>query len=235
MTHDNHDELTGDEERTRLRVGAVVVHPGHGAGRILAREKRQDRGAVRNVVVLELCDGLLVTLPVELARRVLRSPLSQADLFRVQETLRLAPLPSEDGWLKRRRDTQLKLTRGSPIELAEVVRDGALRQQRLLASKRGAFLSASERALYTRARRLLAGEIGLVNDLEPAEADAWIDEQLDPTSQLANDGCPPDEERGSSIEAGVEASADARQLRASTPNHGPDADGARRDLRHPRR
>lgn len=139
---------------------------------------------MRDVVVLELCEGLLVTLPVELARRLLRPPLSQADLCRVQETLRLAPPPCEDGWLKRRKDAQLKLTHGSPVELAEVVRDSALREQRLLASKGGAFLSTSERALYTRARRLLAGEIGLANDLEPAEADAWINEQLDPTSQL---------------------------------------------------
>jgi hypothetical protein len=29
-----------------------------------------------------------------------------------------------------------------------------------------------------RARRLLSGEIGLARGLEPAEADAWIEEQL---------------------------------------------------------
>ena len=190
MRHANQDHLAGDEERTLLRVGAVVVHPGHGAGRIVAREKRQDRGAMRVVVVLELCDGLLVTLPLELARTLLRPPLSQGDLGRVQETLRLAPPPSEDGWLKRRKDTQLKLTHGSPIELAEVVRDAARRQQRLLASKSGAFLSTSERALYARARRLLAGEIGLANGLELEAADAWIDKQLDTTSHLANEGDP---------------------------------------------
>jgi RNA polymerase-interacting CarD/CdnL/TRCF family regulator len=168
----------------RLTVGTIVVYPGHGAGRILTREKQLDRGAVRDVVVLELSHGLLVTLPLERARGLLRPPLSQTDLRRVQETLRLAPPPSEDGWLKRRKDTQLKLAHGGPIELAEVVRDGALRKRTLLTKQPGSFLSASERALNTRARQLLTSEIGLANDLEPAEADAWINEQLNPTTQL---------------------------------------------------
>ena len=41
-------------------------------------------------------------------------------------------------------------------------------------------LSPSERDLYKRARTLLSAEIGLARDLEPAEADAWIEEQLAP-------------------------------------------------------
>lgn len=154
----------------RLAVGTSVVYPGHGVGRILTRQKDE--------VVLELSNGLRVTLPIERARGLLRPPLAQTDLCQVQETLRLVPPPNEDNWAKRKKDTELKLTHGDPIGLAEVVRDGALRERRLLARQSGSFLSASERSLNTRARRLLTGEIGLANDLEPAEAEAWIDEQL---------------------------------------------------------
>ena len=164
---------------------------------------------MRDVVVLELSDGLLVTLPLELARGLLRPPLSETDLLLVQETLRLAPPLSEDSWLKRTKDTKLKLTRGDPIGLAEVVRDGALRQRRLLAKKGGAFLSSSERALYTRARRLLAGEVGLANELDPAEAEAWITEQLDPLSQLANVDSLPGERPSFSTRVGDETSPEA--------------------------
>jgi RNA polymerase-interacting CarD/CdnL/TRCF family regulator len=67
---------------------------------------------------------------------------------------------------------------GDPLGLAEVVRDGARRQRRLIAKRNGSQLSPSERDLYIRARKLLSGEIGVVQGLEPAEADAWIEEQL---------------------------------------------------------
>jgi RNA polymerase-interacting CarD/CdnL/TRCF family regulator len=68
------------------------------------------------------------------------------------------------------------------LGLAEVVRDCARREQRLIAKGAGSRLSPSENDLYKRARRLLSGEIGLARGLEPAEADAWIEEQLAATA-----------------------------------------------------
>lgn len=76
----------------------------------------------------------------------------------------------------------MKLAGGDPLGLAEVVRDCARRQQRLIAKRTGSQLSPSERDLYMRARRLLSGEIGLARGLEPADADAWIEEQLAATA-----------------------------------------------------
>src|SRR6266496_3475408 len=96
----------------RLSVGGVVVHPAHGAGHVVAREKRMVQGAMREVLVLALMDGLSVTLPIERARELLRPLLSETDLRRVQETLRQEHTLSEDVWLKRRKDTQVKLAGG---------------------------------------------------------------------------------------------------------------------------
>src|SRR6266508_1142749 len=158
----------------RLAVGDVVVYAAHGVGRVAAREKRVVLGAAREILVLELAGGLSVTMPVERARELLRPLLSEADVRRVQATLREDHTLSEDVWLKRRKDTQVKLAGGDPLGLAEVVRDCAHRDQRLIAKRTRSRLSPSERDLYMRARRLLSGEIGL----EPAEADAWIEEQL---------------------------------------------------------
>jgi CarD family transcriptional regulator len=158
-------------------VGDVVVYAAHGAGRVVARERRLVQGVMQDVVVLELADGLSVTLPVEHARGLLRPLLSRVDLNRVQETLGEDHALSEAVWLKRRKDTQLKLAGGDPLALAEVVRDGAVRERRLIAKGKG-HLSPSERDLYTRARKLLSGEIGLAQGLEPVEADAWIEQQL---------------------------------------------------------
>jgi CarD family transcriptional regulator len=166
----------------KLAVGDVVVYAAHGVGRVAAREKRLVLGAAKEILVLELADGLSVTLPVERARELLRPLLSEADLRQVQETLREDHTLSEDVWLKRRRDTKVKVAGGDPLGLAEVVRDGARRQQRLIAKGTGSQLSTSERDLYIRARRLLSGEIGLARGLEPAEADAWIEKQLAATA-----------------------------------------------------
>jgi CarD family transcriptional regulator len=166
----------------RLAVGDVVVYPAHGVGHVVARERRMVQGAVQEVVVFELADGLSVTLPVDRARELLRPLLSKADLRRVQEALREDHTLSDDVWLKRRKDTQLKLAGGDPLGLAEVVRDGALRERRLIAKRNGSQLSPSERDLYMKARRLLSGEIGLAHNLEPVEADAWIEEQLSATA-----------------------------------------------------
>jgi len=159
-------------------VGEVVVYPSHGVGPIVARERRVVLGVVREVVVLELADGLSVTLPVDLARTQLRPVLSKAALRLVRETLRDDRPLSEDVWLKRRKDAEVKLAGGDPLGLAEVVRDGALRERRLREEGRGTMLSAGERSIYMKARRLLSGEIGLAHGLEPVEADAWIDRQL---------------------------------------------------------
>ena len=90
----------------KLAVENVVVYPAHGAGRFAAREKRVVLGAELEVVVLELADGLSVTLPMQRARELLRPLVSKAGLSRVQETLR------EDG---------------APIEAFDK-REGALRE-----------------------------------------------------------------------------------------------------------
>jgi CarD family transcriptional regulator len=164
----------------KLAVGDVVVYPAHGAGRVAAREKRVVFGAEQEVVVLELADGLSVTLPMQLARELLRPLVSEAGLRRVQEALREDGAPSGDVWVKRLKQAQAKLTGGDPLQLAEIVRDGARRQRRLTANGSNAKLSLREKGLCVKARQRLSGEIGLARGLERAEVDAWIDEQLAP-------------------------------------------------------
>ena len=165
-----------------LAVGDLVVYATQGVGRIVAREKRVIVGVGEEIVVLELARGLTVTLPLERAHQLLRPPVDEADLRRVQQTLRSAGTLSSDVWLKRRKDTQAKLKGGDPVELAEVVRDGAQRGRAVAARPSKPQLSSGERDLYVRARRLLSEEIHVVRGGEEADADAWIEEQLEQTS-----------------------------------------------------
>ena len=135
-------------------------------------------GSQREVVVIELEGELTVTLPLELAETQLRPLASEADLRRVRQALRDDSQLSVDPWLSRRRETLEKLTGGNPVQLAEIVSEGAQRQQLRLAKGSKPQLSAGEREIFGKARRLLSGEIALALGIQPAAADGWIDKQL---------------------------------------------------------
>jgi CarD family transcriptional regulator len=162
----------------RLAVGDLVVYASHGAGHVAARESRVVLGERQEVVVLALAGGLSVALPMERAHELLRPLASEAEMSRVQKTLGADHAVSRDSWLKRRRDSQAKLTGGDPVGLAEIIRDSARREWRLPARGTKSQLSQGERAFFVKARQLLSNEIALARGVEPAEADAWIEEQL---------------------------------------------------------
>jgi CarD family transcriptional regulator len=161
----------------KLKVGDVVAYPPHGVGRIAAREKRVVLGTRQDVVVLALDDELSVTLTLDRAQAQLRPLVDEAGIREVRDTLRASHPFSEEVWAKRLKEAQEKLRGGDPRALAEIVRDGARREHTRTPSGYSK-LSVSERALWTKARELLSGEIGLVRGIDRAEASAWIDEQL---------------------------------------------------------
>jgi CarD family transcriptional regulator len=161
-----------------LKVGTIVAYPPHGVGRVAKREKRMILGVEEDVVVVELGNDLSVTLPISRAEEQLRPPATEADLKKVQKALREEGVVSDEIWSKRVQQAQEKLRSGDPLELAEIVRDGVRREQGKTSNGTPTKLSTSERALHLKARELLSGEIGVTRGLEPAEAEAWIDEQL---------------------------------------------------------
>ena len=162
----------------KLTVGSVVAYPPHGVGRIAAREKRVVLGQEEEVVVIELANELSVTLPVSRATDLLRPPATEADLKKVQKTLREEGVVSDEIWSKRLAQAQEKLRSGDPLDLAEIVRDGVKREQGRTATGTPIKLSSSERALHLKARELLTGEIEVARGIDRAEAEAWIDQQL---------------------------------------------------------
>lgn len=162
----------------KLRVGEVVVYGNHGIGRVAARKAQTVLGEKRDVVVIELENDLSVTLPLDLAETQLRPLVGEADLKRIREALRDDSDLSNGPWLSRRRETLEKLTGGDPVQLAEIVSEGARRERLRLAKGSKPQLSAGEREIFTKARSLLSGEIALARGIQPSAADGWIDEQL---------------------------------------------------------
>jgi CarD family transcriptional regulator len=160
----------------RLAVGDAVVYTRHGVGRVAGREQKLVLGLQRECVLLDLADGLRVTLPIEQARERLRAVVSEADLRRLERTLREDAGPPDGPWTKRMREGQAKLASGGALELAEIVRDGIERDRP--SASGSSQLSVAERQLYAQARQLLTQEISVARGVEPAEADAWIEAQV---------------------------------------------------------
>ena len=165
-----------------LKVGTVVAYPPHGIGTIAAREKKVVLGVEEEVVLIRLGNDLSVTLPVARAEEMLRPPATEADLKKVQKTLREEGVVSDEIWSKRLAQAQEKLRSGDPLDLAEIVRDGVKREQGRTANGTPIKLSTSERALHLKARELLTGEIEIARGIDREAAEAWIDAQLAATS-----------------------------------------------------
>jgi RNA polymerase-interacting CarD/CdnL/TRCF family regulator len=168
----------------KLAVGDLAVYGNHGIGRVAARRKQEMLGETQEVVVLEF-EELKVILPLTLARTQLRPLVSKADLGRVGVVLRGDEELSSRNWLSRRREAIEKLIGGTPVELAQIISEGAQRE-RLRSARSGGKgqLSLSERQLYATARTLLTNEVALALDIQPAAAETWIDGQLvRPSSQ----------------------------------------------------
>jgi CarD family transcriptional regulator len=162
----------------KLAVGDVVVYGTHGVGRVSAREEKVVTGATQEVVVIELQDGLTVTLPLDRARTQLRPLATDAVMKRVRSALREDCALSVDPWLSRRRELVEKMAGGDLVRLAEIVSEGAQRERVRRAKGGTQQLSPGEREVFVKARNLLSDEIALVLGLQPAAADGWIDVQL---------------------------------------------------------
>jgi CarD family transcriptional regulator len=171
--------VSGDgAEMLNLAVGDVVVYGAHGAGTVEAREVRSVNGGEQAVVVVALAGSLSVQLPLPLARAQLRALVDEAGIATIGKVLRESPPVSGDSWLKRSREAQAKL--GDAIGLAEVIRDGSVRDAASVRGS-GSRLAPSERELVRRARALLTAEIALARDVPIGDAEAWVDRQLAPS------------------------------------------------------
>lgn len=159
-----------------LTVGSTVVYASHGIGCVEARVAGRDD--TPEAVVVLFTSGLRVTLPVDRARDAFRAPLGELGLEGVRRTLRAEATADESPWTARFRALREKVAEGAVTGLAEVVRDGVHREQRVAAGPGNGRTGPSERHLYLQARKLLGAEIAHVWGIDEDEADLWIVAQV---------------------------------------------------------
>ena len=135
-------------------VGDTVVYPHHGAAVIEKHEKRTLEGQERDYLVLRLTYGdLTLMVPADATDEVgLRDVVSQKEVDEVFDVLRRRDGSMPTNWSRRFKANYEKLKSGDIFQVAEVVRNLALRE-------RDKGLSAGEKRMLTKARQILVSEL----------------------------------------------------------------------------
>lgn len=139
-----------------FRVGDLIAHPLHGAGKIESMTKRKINGVERDYYVLKLPAGdMQVMVPVDTCMAVgVRPIIDSGEAERILNSIPEIEVSAETNWNKRYRDNMVKLKSGDLMEVASVVK-GLMTRER----QRG--LSTGERKMLHSAKQILISEIVL--------------------------------------------------------------------------
>ena len=138
-----------------FKVGDKVVYPHHGAAVIEGTDNiTMPDGAKSKYFVLRMTHGdLLLKVPSDRAEEIgMRYPISKEDVEDVFEVLAKKDVREPTNWSRRFKNHQEKLKSGDVYQVAEVVRNLALRD-----ADKG--LSAGEKSMFVKARQVLVSEL----------------------------------------------------------------------------
>jgi CarD family transcriptional regulator len=154
-------------------VGDKVVHPVHGSGRVTGVQHQELVEGFEHYYVLEIMGkGLTVFVPMRKAEELgVRPTKSCAELDHILGVLKKESQELPEDHKVRQGCIQEKLTSGSLVQVAEVVRDLTVRRQ-------VSHLTRADRRLLDQGRDLLAAEMALVADSLIEDAHQVIDAEL---------------------------------------------------------
>ena len=171
--------MTSEGERL-YEVGDKVVYPHHGAGKIIKKELKEILGQRREYLTIQiLYNDMTVMVPCENAEAAgLRRVIDEDTVKKVLSVLSDDVSEMPKNWNRRFKHNRDKIKTGDIMELAEVVRNLAIREQ-----DKG--LSTGEKQMYTRAKKILASEMMYALDKDEEQAEAYLDEILTREDSLA--------------------------------------------------
>jgi CarD family transcriptional regulator len=156
-----------------FEVGDSVVYPHHGAGKVLKKEMKEVLGEKREYLTIKILhNDMTVMVPTANASVAgLRRVIDEETLQKVLAVLQDQCSEMPKNWNRRFKHNRDKIKTGDIYELAEVVRNLALRE-----SEKG--LSSGEKQMYTRAKKILASELMYALDKDEDEAEEYLDDLL---------------------------------------------------------
>jgi len=153
-----------------FEVGDNVVYPHHGAGVVMTKETKELIGEAREYLTIKILhNDMTVQVPCDNAGQAgLRRVIGEKDVKKVTGVLTDDVSEMPKNWNRRFKHNREKIKTGNVFELAEVVRNLAIREM-----EKG--LSTGEKQMYTRAKKILASEFMYALDTDGEEAEEYLD------------------------------------------------------------
>ena len=153
-----------------FEIGDNVVYPHHGAGKVLRKEVKEVLGESREYLTIKILhNDMTVMVPTENAALAgLRRVIDEETVKKVLAVLQDECSEMPKNWNRRFKHNRDKIKTGDIYELAEVVRNLAIRE-----SEKG--LSTGEKQMFTRAKKILASELMYALGMGEEEAEAHLD------------------------------------------------------------
>jgi len=159
---------------SEFKKGEKVVYPRHGAGVIMKKAKAEKFGESREYLTIKILHNeMTVEVPVETAATIgLRRVIDEDEIKKVISVLSDEVSDMPKNWNRRFKYNKEKIRTGDVFELAEVVRNLALREM-----EKG--LSTGEKQMYTQAKKILASEFMYALDKDEEGAEEYLDTLLE--------------------------------------------------------
>ena len=160
-------------ENIEFECGDNVVYPHHGAGKVLKKERRKMFGEEREYLTIKILhNDMTVMVPCENAALAgLRRVIDEETVQKVLAVLADDVSEMPKNWNRRFKHNRDKIKTGDVYELAEVVRNLAIREW-----EKG--LSTGEKQMFTRAKKILASELMYALEMGEEQAEEHLDHLL---------------------------------------------------------
>ena len=173
IEQDLDEDLEVERPPAVYEIGDQVVYPHHGAGKVLKKEMKEVLGESREYLTIKILhNDMTVMVPCCNADKAgLRRVIGDDDVQKVLGVLRDDVSQMPKNWNRRFKHNREKIKTGDVFELAEVVRNLAIRE-----NEKG--LSTGEKQMYTRAKKILASELMYALEMEEDEAEGHLEEVI---------------------------------------------------------
>jgi CarD family transcriptional regulator, regulator of rRNA transcription len=165
------EDPEGVEELPHIEfeIGDNVVYPHHGAGKVIRKEAKEILGEKREYLTIKILhNDMTVMVPTENAALAgLRRVIDEETVKKVLAVLQDECSEMPKNWNRRFKHNRDKIKTGDIYELAEVVRNLAIRE-----AEKG--LSTGEKQMFTRAKKILASELMYALEMDEEEVEEHL-------------------------------------------------------------
>jgi CarD family transcriptional regulator len=156
-------------EHIEFEIGDSVVYPHHGAGKVVRKELKDVLGEPREYLTIKILhNDMTVMVPTANAALAgLRRVIDEETVKKVLAVLQDQCSEMPKNWNRRFKHNRDKIKTGDIYELAEVVRNLAIRE-----AEKG--LSTGEKQMYTRAKKILCSELMYALAMDEGEVEEHL-------------------------------------------------------------